>query len=144
MPLASLDLGAFAEHLTDGLAQASAAIDDTEHSLLKAKASIEQIPKQLYDRLVALGGCLREAEHLLVAGLRHPHADNHLLSSDVLSVDPQGQEVVLLQGAALELLQRLLGPLLKPAAHRRLAQSEAIDKLARDPTIVSLREAQQD
>jgi len=39
-----------------------------------------------------------------------------LLASDTFFVDPERQEIFLLQGPILELLKGLLGPLLKPPA----------------------------
>jgi len=66
-----------------------------------------------------------------------------LLSGNALPVDPEGQKVLFLQRSIFEFLQRLLGPLLKPAAHRRLAEAKPVDKLAHDLSVVPLREPHQ-
>ena len=66
-----------------------------------------------------------------------------LLPSNPFAVNPEGQNVLFFQRAVLKLLKGLLSPLLKPAAHRRLAQAEPVDKLAGHLLVVSLREPQQ-
>ena len=65
-----------------------------------------------------------------------------LLASDAFSVDPEGQNVLVFQRAALELLEYLLGPLLKPAAHRGLAEAKPIGKLTGHLLVIALRDAQ--
>ena len=66
-----------------------------------------------------------------------------LLPSNPFAVNPKDQNVLFFQRAVLKLLKGLLSPLLKPAAHRRLAQAEPVDKLAGHLLVVSLREPQQ-
>jgi hypothetical protein len=67
-----------------------------------------------------------------------------LLPGDVLPIDPQRQEVLRLQRPTLKLLEGLFGPLLKAAAHRRLAQPKAVNELACHPLVVALRQPEQD
>jgi len=67
----------------------------------------------------------------------------------MLATGPEGQEVLFFQRPTLKLLERLLRSLLKPTAHRRLAQAKPVNELARPPLRripfdVALRKAQQD
>ena len=110
MPLAALDLSSVAEDLADRFAQPLRAVDDAKNALLEGEPSFDEIPQKLYDRFSPLSRRLREAEHLLVAGLGHSHADDHLFTSNSLPVDPESQEVLFLQRSVLKLLQGLLGP----------------------------------
>jgi hypothetical protein len=144
VPLAALDFGPLAEHLSDGLAQPFAAVDDAKNALLEGESSLQKIPQQLHNWPGALGRCLREAKHLLVAFLCNSKADNHLLAGYALPVNPKGQKILLLQGPLFKLLKGLLGSLLKAPAHRGLAQAESVNELTGNSLIIALGETQQD
>jgi hypothetical protein len=54
VPLAASNLSSVSEDLTGGFAQALAAIDDAENSLLEAQTPFQKVPEQLYDWLRTL------------------------------------------------------------------------------------------
>ena len=51
MPLASLDLGALAEYLIDGLAKPLAPVDDAKNAFLEVESTPDKVPQQFLDRL---------------------------------------------------------------------------------------------
>ena len=60
VPLAPLNLSAFAEHLLDGLTQALAAIDNAKNAFLKGEATPYEVPQQFLDGFGPLGRRLRK------------------------------------------------------------------------------------
>jgi hypothetical protein len=65
VPLASLDPGALAEDLIDGLSKPLAPVDDAENPLLEGKSTSDKVARQLHNEFGPLGRPLRKAQNLL-------------------------------------------------------------------------------
>lgn len=65
LPLAPLDEAVVADRLPDGLVEAPSSVGDHQKALIKRESAVDQISEEPFDRLVMLGGGLREAKRNL-------------------------------------------------------------------------------